>query len=299
MQLLTLILWIFVSTTTLVFSLSNEIDSKEEVHFIKSIESLSEIPTYHEEQTLFLFDLDDTVFDFPCMVGSKEWRKYIVKETQKNATNYNFHDIFSYFLTKKHPVVTVESITSQFIRKLQENGHIVCGLTARERNKWYDSDEDGVDKLTLSQLTSVNVFFDHEKLKNTYPSLSLESEYYKGTFFADIEPKGGYVLKIFKNAATVPKKVIFIDDKFPQVESVAKALSELGIQNECYHYKAIEKKAKLFSPLIANIQLYYFCKSNGQKILSDEEAKLIAEKEPNNAANHYFQAALELIVINK
>ena len=274
-------------------SYSAEARKEPTVVKIATIESLEQIPISQHEQTLYLIDLDDTLLDFPYMVGSKTWRRYI-SEAQKIDTRKNWHDVFTYFLNRNYPVTTVEPITSQFVKSLQANGHIVCGLTARERNRWYDKELAGIDELTTNQLKSLDIIFDSEKLEKSYPYLTLESEYYGGTFFADIEPKGSYVLKLFEHASPLPKKVIFIDDKTSQVESVARALENLGIEYECYHYTRTDQKATMFDPLISNIQLYYFCKSDGQEILSDQEAARIGASEPEKDADYYLSAALEL-----
>ena len=94
---------------------------------------------------------------------------------------------------------------------------------------------------------------------------------------------------LINNLAFIPNKVIFIDNKQSQVESVAAALDELGIEHECYWYTATDKKAEQFSPLIANVQLYYLWISNGTHILSDEEAELIAMEHPEKDAESYLR----------
>ncbi len=261
---------------------------------ILKIESLAEVNVAQPDQTLFLFDLDDTLFDSAYMVGSKAWRRYIVEAAKKIDSSRNWHDLFSYLLAQKHPLRTVEPFTSQFVQDLQEKGYIVCGLTSRERKQWYDTPQEGVDVLTTHQLTSVNINFNNGRLEHIYPHLARDSEYFKGIFFANLEPKGNYLLHLFKNVPELPKKVIFIDDKLSQVESVAKALNELGIDNECYYYPVTDVKAKTFNPLIANIQLYHFIQSNGHEVLSDQEAILIGERDLEKCGEHYLRAVLDL-----
>jgi hypothetical protein len=229
------------------------------------------------------------------MLGSKAWRQYIVEATKKIDTSKNWHDIFSYALAQKHPLKTVETMTSSFVSELQEKGYVVCGFTSRERKLWYDMPKDGVDILTIKQLNSVNVDFNNKSLENVYPYLSWDSEYFNGVFFANIEPKGNYLLHLFANAPQFPEKIIFTDDKLSQVESVANALAKLGIKHECYSYSAIDEKGKSFNPLIANIQLYYFYQSNGNEIISDEKASLIAKENPEKDPEYYLRATLDIV----
>ena len=113
------------------------------------IESLSQISTDQPAKTLFLFDIDDTLLDSFSMLGSKAWRRYIVEATKKIDADENWHDIFSYALAQKHPLKAVEEMTSSFVSKLQENGHVVCGLTSRERKLWYDMPKERLHLLIM------------------------------------------------------------------------------------------------------------------------------------------------------
>lgn len=275
--------------------LPSVVSTENKVSNIFKIESLSQISTEQPSKTLFLFDLDDTIFDSFSMLGSKAWRRYIVEATKKIDISENWHDIFSFALAQKHPLKTVETLTSSFVKELQEKGHVVCGLTSRERKLWYNMPKDGVDILTIEQLNSVNVDFNNKSLENVYPYLSGDSEYFKGVFFANIDPKGDYLLHVFANATQYPEKIIFIDDKLSQVESVDNALSKLRVTHECYSYYAIDEKGKSFNPLIANIQLYYFYQSNGKEIISDQKASLIAKENPEKDAESYLRATLEIV----
>ena len=85
---------------------------------IVNIQSLSEIQVSQPHKTLFLLDLDDTVFDFPNMVGSKSWRSYIGQATKKIDNSRDWHDVLSYFLTKNYPVKTVEPMTKENLSKI-------------------------------------------------------------------------------------------------------------------------------------------------------------------------------------
>lgn len=235
------------------------------------IDTLAQMSDSQPPQTIYFFDIDDTLFDSPTMLGSKAWRKYVAAATTKN-----WHDFFTLFVARNHPVAPVENITSKYILHLQMKEHAVFGLTSRERNKWYDTPTNDVDGLSIGQLDSIGVRFNHEVLNLLYPYITNAPEYFEGVFFADIEPKGQYLLKLFKDASILPEKVVFIDDKLSQVESVAAALDELGIDYECYWYTATDKKASCFDPLVADIQFFHLWEYN--EVLSDKEASLIADQ---------------------
>lgn len=241
---------------------------------ILQIGSLGQIPCDDPPSTLYFFDIDDTLIDSPYMLGSKAWRKYLVENVPEK------HDLFTLFVAKHYPVDYIEGYAPVLIEKLQKKGCKVFGLTARERNIWYYTQAEGIDALTIAQLEMAEIFLGSE----AYPPLTTAPEYYKGVFFADIEPKGGYLTKLFKDIR--PEKVVFVDDKLSQVESVSEALSDLGIENDCYWYTHTDTKP--FHPWIANIQLYYlwFFKT----VLSDVTAAEIAELYPEKDAGYYLDA---------
>lgn len=251
------------------------------------IDSLVQIPLSHPIETLVFYDIDDTLIDSKGMVGSQAWRRYIVKAMEKIDTSRNWHDIFSYELAKRYPVAPVENITLSFVAEMQQKGYVVCGLTARERTKWYDMETQGVDQVTSKQLTDAKIYLNSGELEKSYFDLSQDSEYFEGIFFADTELKGEYLERLFSQTKKLPKKVIFVDDKAKHVESVAKVLTKLGIPHECYTYLAINQKAKQFNPLIANIELYHFYLSG--QIISDEEAAEVAKANPDRNAESYLK----------
>lgn len=252
---------------------------------IITISSLSQISENNPPKTLYLFDIDDTLLDSTTMLGSKNWRKYIKEATKKESDNW--HDIFSLFIARNHPFKAVEPITSDYVEDLQQRGHDVFGLTSRERNMWYATPIQGVDELTINQLKSIGITF-----KDGPSSLTKVPEFYKGVFFADLDSKGDYLLKLLKDQRDFPPKIIFVDDKLSQVESVEAVLNELGIENECYVYLATDEKAKKFDCLIANIQLYYFWMSGGKEWISDEKALSIAQDNPEMIAEEYLRDTL-------
>ncbi len=294
----TLILSLFVSlflfSSTIIqrdlFASVASANSSHDVRVFK-IESLNQIANPEPNQVIYFFDIDDTLFDSPYMLGSKAWRKYITSATKDDLTE-NWHDLFSLFIARNHPLETVETLTSKFVRELQMKGYVVFGLTARERKMWYDTPMNDIDLLTVSQLESVGISFNNELQAKAYPNLAANPEYFEGIFFADIEPKGEYLLNLFKDASQLTEKVIFIDDKQSQVESVASAMRQMGISCECYWYTATDDKANKFDPLIANIQLYYFWISDGKRIISDKKALSIAEQYPERNAEYYLQSVL-------
>lgn len=281
------------ASVSLLFTAMAIADVQSDVNFI-NILSLTEVEVSHPESTLILFDIDDTLFDFPFMVGSRGWRRYLAEEATKIDDTKNWYERFFYYLSKNYPVKTVEPMTKEFVNALQINGLVVCGFTARKRSFWYDEYQEGVDMLTIEQLNSVGIDFNNSFLENTYPRLALNSEYFNGVFFCNYEPKGEFLKHLFEESPELqlPAKVVFIDDKISQVKSVASTLNALGVPHECYCYLATDAKMDSFNPLIANIQFLHFCHTD--EIISDEAAAKIAEENPDLNADFYLRAILKV-----
>lgn len=120
-----------------------EVVAITDVNVLK-IETLSQVSDPQSPDIIYFFDIDDTLIDSPCMLGSKAWRKYIREVTKSDAT-CNWHDIFSLFVARNHPVKPVEVTTTRYVKELQEKGYGVFGLTAREREIWYSTPVTGVE----------------------------------------------------------------------------------------------------------------------------------------------------------
>lgn len=275
----------------LIFSLSlaSAAPSLEAYTFeIDLLEDMDFIPQPLEE-TLYLFDLDDTLFDSAGMLGTKAWRGYI-KEATKHDPRKNWHDCLSYFIAQHYPLKTVEATTSDHIKKLQDKGYMVLGFTARERNMWYGDRREGVDQLTVEQLTTMNIDFSRTVLREGYEYIAAMPQYYGGILFADTDSKGEYLLKLFKGREHLPKKVIFVDDKFSHIESVEEALDTIAIENDSFWYIAVEHKSQTFNPAIADIQLYYLWTYH--IVLTDAEAAQISEEVAPEIISAYLQTVL-------
>lgn len=259
---------------------------------IVTIQHLNEVTS--SKPALILFDIDDTLIDSSTMAGSKAWRSYIRKATENDNT-LNWHDLFSLWIANHHPYSTVESCTVDKVHELQNAGHLVLGLTSREKTRWYDLNDVPTEELTHEQLQVVGIQFSDAIFADLFPGLTTLSQYSRGVFFADIEPKGNFLLYALNGLKSFPEKILFIDDKLSQVESVDEALSELGIDHVAYYYQAIEEKSAQFDPLIANIELYYSLLLGGVH-LTDSEAKAIAETYPEQDEKFYLEASKKLLV---
>jgi hypothetical protein len=73
--------------------------------------------------------------------------------------------------------------------------------------------------------------------------------------------KGPVLKEVIQRMTKPPSKIVFVDDRKEQVESVKNACCELGIPNVCFHYTAFEK-APLLDEMVANYQLQMLVKEH-------------------------------------
>jgi len=84
----------------------------------------------------------------------------------------------------------------------------------------------------------------------------------------DIAGDDDETLAPFQAIGQMPKKVVFVDDRWDQVENLAEALERLGIEFVGIRFSRADDRVKAFDPAIADLQF-----SRLPKIISDEEAK--------------------------
>jgi hypothetical protein len=252
---------------------------------INPIESLFDIPEDQPLGTIYLIDLDDTLFDHPYMLGSKAWRSYFAKATGGAGFANCAHDRATLYLAENFPVVTVEEKTAEWVKNRQGK-YEVYFLTARERNIWYYTPRKEADQLAIQQMNSVAIDLDKAYPSALYSQFKQVPQFYKGGFFSDLDSKGEFISKVLEKCSPKPPNVIFSDDKQANTQDVADHLTKLGIPNRCYWHRKVEKKP--FDSKIADVQLYYALKE--KRLLSDQEAKELVSD-----GRDYLKESLELL----
>ncbi|MBI2812041.1 MAG: DUF2608 domain-containing protein [Candidatus Melainabacteria bacterium] len=225
-----------------------------------------------DSDTLVLIDLDDTLTDSSLSLGSSAWRHWLKERSQGQkdpATQILLHDYYTYIAAKRVPVKPVEMDTPATVAALQEKGAIILCYTSRGRNQWYSTRIAGIDQLSKEQLASIGISFAASTHPQVFTSLPI---YVDGILFGSLKSreKGDLLKEIFQNSNYSPKKVVFIDDKQEQVQSVDKAMGEMGIPCTAFWYRLIEKNQATFDPAVAAIQWKKLIEEN--VLLSDNDA---------------------------
>ncbi len=233
--------------------------------------NIEDVYPHVEEGTIVLLGMTDTITDSVLSLGSKPWRQYIrrnVRAIQDLDGAGNLHDQWTYYVATSIPVKPVQKEIVEWIDTLQKNNTPVFCLTGRGRNVWYASIVGHVDNFTDFQLSSIGI-----DLKKSEVPKELEKAdpqvFHNGVFYTGPYTKGAFIDKILQETGYQPKKVIVVDDKWNELQSVHEKLTEAGIPHVCVLYQRAEKERKNFNPLVAMLQLESLFET-GVPLLEDE-----------------------------
>jgi hypothetical protein len=267
-----------------------------ETHNIEDI-----LPAIESVDTLVLFDMDDTLTDSTISLGTGAWRKYVREKVAEYEKQYgkpcelkgvNLHDFLTSLVALKVPVKPVEEAIPKLIYDLQSGGIPIFVLTARGKSKWYSWDTEGIDALTDKQL--LNAGLDFSKTILPFELEKVDSTFYSnGVFYSSPLKKGAFLKKLLNETGYRPAKIVFIDDKLDQLQSMERAAKELGISFAGFLYTHADKVHQNFDPSIATIQLMYLF--YGDLIIDDSIASVKIEQMKIEDPDSLFQIFLILL----
>lgn len=221
---------------------------------------------YADPDTLFVFDLNDVLMEASQSLGSDHWADFEVKKQMKEK-NLSKEEVLESFVPVWHKILLVsnakpvEPTTVGTIRRLQKANIKLLGLTSRYIEMAYP---------THSKLCSIGIDFTKTPvypLDKEIPG-GYAAKYIDGIIFVGLKNDKGLTLMRFLDLIQyLPKKIVFIDDKLKNVQSVEKAVTARGIPFIGLRYGYLDAQEKQFNSAIANIQWEHF-----GKILPDEKA---------------------------
>lgn len=223
-----------------------------------------------DEDTWFLIDLDNTMFEAKQALGHANW---FYDEMQKKVQNgmsreESIRDTYPDWIRTQQicPVKPLEEDFIPSLISLQNQGIVIMGLTHRQPS---------VAQSTIRQVASLG--FDFIKTAPSKDSFVVPAKsptlYLKGILFvSDYNKKSDVFLPFLSIIKQTPKKVIFIDDKRKNVEELEEALSKLGIEYLGVYYTAIEHAKPIYTQEVAEFQYKFL-----HKIMSNEAAILLME----------------------
>lgn len=259
---------------------------------VSSIEHLYDEMKTYDENTLVIFDVDDTLItpqDVILRPKGRHLRRFVVNTlSQSNKEKFlERKDYITSSVLLQRKIQLIEEFTPHLVNALQKNGIKVIALTAISAGRlglipsvedWrinelaqfgYNFDgifEDTIFFKELSDLPPIKVY-GNEVLNTSQPV------YKKGIIFSGITPKGNALKEFLELIKWKPQLVVFVDDHLIFLESVEKNMQSLGIDFIGYHYDAAEKLPGDLDESVAKIQFDYVMETG--LWLSDDEARAL------------------------
>ncbi len=223
-----------------------------------------------DEDTWFLVDLDNTMFEGKQALGHVHW--FYDEMDQVMQTGMSRDDavrtVYPHWERLQHacPVQPLEEDFVPSLIALQNQGVVVMGLTHRHPT---------VVNPTIAQVASLE--FDFTRTAPSAETLRVPAAnptiYTHGILFCSDFNLKSDVFKTFTSMiGKSPKKIVFIDDRKKNVEEVVENLSKCGIECIGIYYTAIEHAEPVYSRELAQFQAQCL-----QKIMSNEAAALLME----------------------
>lgn len=205
------------------------------------INSMSDAERYIRRETLVLFDLDHTIFEGATVYGHANWFYDRVTEGRKNdvAAEDTVRRIFPAWLQSQERtrVKPVESVTPNLIKRLQDMGVNVMGLTARQTP---------LIPATLRQLNEIGIDFQRTSLM---PAIFGANEFHapvafrSGIIFTTEYVKKSDVLKAYLERIQYrPKHIVFVDDSLKHVEDIVAMGNAMNIPVTGLHYPLVDTR---------------------------------------------------------
>jgi len=223
---------------------------------IKELPSFAELEQYIHNETLVVFDLDNTLIRPKQMLGSDEWFWYYLnkKTDEYNDKQRALKEVLPLWqdIQASSSMQCLEPCTKHVVEALQKKGIPVMVLTTRE----YD-----FANVSVQQLCSLELDFSKTAPVKGFVKLHKIPivQYEDGILFADNHHKGEALLHFLQQHSLQPKRVIFIDDKHTRVEE-PNVLESIGIEYLGLRYTAADKYVREFDPKVTEEQFQSFIK---------------------------------------
>lgn len=254
---------LFTAITLLTCSLGAEIYESTDIR---------DLLKYTDKDTLVVTDLNHVLMETVESLGSDHWAGYEVKK-QMAETGATKLEVLHQMVPIWHHILMqstfkpVEATTAGVIRKIQQQGNIIVGLTARYIEMAYP---------TISQLHSINIDLSLNSLSDLDHEIEggYAAKYVEGVIFVGLKNDKGETLMRFLNQLDYhPKKVLFIDDKAKNLHSVEAACNKRGIPFTGLRYGFLDKAGGSYDPVATEAEFNAFKENYDEECL--ERRKVI------------------------
>lgn len=247
---------------------------------IREAMSMSEVAPTITQDTLVVFDIDNTILEPVQMLGSDQWFSASILDMR--YWGWAEADVVSKVIREweavqeKSAVQAVEASTPALIRELQGRGIAVMALTARTETSRSSTFRQfaglGVDMARTAPGAGANIV-----VRDPIRVWEELGNYLSGVLFVGASgDKGAALVQVLNQVGYKAKRIVFVDDKLKNTQSVDRALNSTSIPHIEFRYGAADPKVKAFDRNVADKQFKVF-KDSGE-VISDEKARELLKK---------------------
>ena len=201
---------------------------------------------YADQDTLVIFDIDNTLARPKNELGSDEWFCYLVD--QKVAQGYDKTSAMyavlplCYYAHFNLPLVLTDPTIPALLKNLTTRGIYSMGLTSRGPF---------LAERTYEQLINIDINFLMPSIATEEIVLLLQNPalYKYAIIFSNNNDKGDTLLLFFDTIDYHPSSIIFVDDKMSHVQSVEKAAISRNINYIGIRYSGCDTYINNFDPV--------------------------------------------------
>lgn len=254
-----------------------------EIRQVSDLESVRKEVYNSTKETFVIFDVDLTLIEPKDQIFSHSSSQEFNSRYQalkKQHTEDELHHLWSTILVSS-PATTVEEDTLSVLRKIQKRNRNVILLTAFETGRL--GKIDSLENWRIAELKrmgfNLNISFPETTYHQLDPFLKTTkancSPLFKhGILFGCFLDKGDVLDAYLSYIKVKPKKIIFVDDRLENVESLAAYCKRENIEFVGFEYTAWKNRKVLpCNPQITQLQFEVLDK--GGVWLNDEKAKQV------------------------
>lgn len=232
---------------------------------ITELNSYSDLNRESLKGAVVVFDIDNTLLRQEQMIGTHQWGDdFRERAIERGVPEKEARELQLKTFAEVQPfvsVVPVEEKVRDLLAYLDSNKIPHFALTARPR---FATD------ITIKQLKTLNHDFAKSFPAQKDPS-ALKEFLTDGVIFSGETPKGELLKLIVENSVQKPTKIVFIDDKRYNLESVEKSLVGSGIKIESRRYGGADAVVASYDRAIADLEYSFFVDANS--LISDDMAR--------------------------
>ena len=229
--------------------------------------SFLEVPSYLDEDTLLVLDIDDTLLIPVQMLGCDEWftHRLNLYINQEMSFSQALDRSLAEWEAIRHltEMEVVEPGTEKIVQELQKKAVPIIGLTTQG--------------IALSHRTIVQLKAHNLDLSTTAPfrthhyfeQKDLGVLFRKGVLFTSGTGKGTALFTLCDHFGYAPKKIVFINDKATHLRDIETEAEKRGVEFIGLRYGYSDNRKAKFDPHVAELQ---FKNSGFHELLTDEEA---------------------------